>query len=139
MGLETGFSPRDPPQDRRGGEASGALAVSEGNRGWLQTVGKSKPEWFGGKASYWEIPKVWFDDFVEAALKRHGKVYIVQPFRQQEKCSPACQNAVGHECQCSFMGEHHGAGNDGSWFEVSDAFSTRWQQRELACRLLTAR
>jgi hypothetical protein len=37
------------------------------------------------------------------------------------------------------MGEHHGAGNDGSWFEVSDAFSTRWQQRELACRLLTAR
>ena len=34
---------------------------------------------------------------------------------------------------------NHGIGNDGSWFEVSDTFSTRWGERELACRLLTAR
>jgi hypothetical protein len=33
------------------------------------------------------------------------------------------------------MGANHGAGNDGSWFEVSDTFSTRWGERELACRL----
>ena len=36
------------------------------------------------------------------------------------------------------MGANHGIGNDGSWFEVSDTFSTRWGERELACRLLTA-
>ncbi|OYW62497.1 hypothetical protein [Bosea sp. (in: a-proteobacteria)] len=114
------------------------LPFKEGNRAWLQTIGKSKPVWFGDKESYWEIPKSWFNDFVEEALRRYGKVYIIQPFREQEKCSSSCQNAVGHECQCSCMGEHHGAGNDGSWFEVSDAFSTRWKKRELACRLLTA-
>ncbi len=106
---------------------------------WLQTTGKSKPVWFGGKDQYWELPKSWFNDFINGALQRYGQVYIIQPFREQEKCSPACQNAVGHECQCSCMGEHHGAGNDGSWFEVSDTFATRWKRRELACRLLTAR
>ncbi|MEP1497973.1 MAG: hypothetical protein ABJK50_20985, partial [Pseudophaeobacter sp.] len=64
---------------------------------------------------------------------------IIQPYREQEICARACQEALGHECQCSCMGANHGAGNDGSWFEVSDTFSTRWGDRELACRLLTAR
>ena len=66
-------------------------------------------------------------------------VYIIQPYREQEICARACQEAQGHECQCSCMGANHGIGNDGSWFEVSDKFSTRWGERELACRLLTAR
>lgn len=35
------------------------------------------------------------------------------------------------------MGLHHGAGNDGSWFEVSETFAARWSDRELACRLLS--
>lgn len=115
------------------------LLGAEDDSEWLQTIGKSKPVWFAGKQQYWELPKSWFNDFVNGALKRYPQVYIIQPFREQEKCSSSCQNAVGHECQCSCMGEHHGAGNDGSWFEVSDAFSTRWTKRELACRLLTAR
>ncbi|WP_354134437.1 hypothetical protein [Bradyrhizobium sp. S3.9.1] len=68
-----------------------------------------------------------------------SKVYIIQPYREQEICARACQEAQGHECQCSCMGANHGVGNDGSWFEVSDTFSTRWGERELACRLLTAR
>jgi hypothetical protein len=88
---------------------------------------------------HWELPKSWFNDFVDRALKRYGKVYIIQPYREQEICARACQEALGHECQCSCMGANHGIGNDGSWFEVSDTFSTRWGERELACRLLTAR
>jgi hypothetical protein len=91
------------------------------------------------KHRYWELPKAWFNDFVDRSLSRYGKVYIIQPYREQEKCAPACQNATGHECQCSCMGEHHGAGNDGSWFEVSDTFATRWGDLHLACRLLAAR
>ena len=77
--------------------------------------------------------------FSDRALQRYGKVYIIQPYREQEICARACQEALGHECQCSCMGANHGIGNDGSWFEVSDTFSTRWGNRELACRLLTAR
>jgi hypothetical protein len=30
-------------------------------------------------------------------------------------------------------------GNDGSWFEVSDTFASRWGDQQLACRLLSSR
>lgn len=112
------------------------LPFSSDNRQWLKDGRRLSPAWIN-KGSYWELPKAWFNDFVNRALERYGQVYIVQPFREQEKCSPACQNAVGHECQCSCMGLYHGSGNDGSWFEVNDTFSTRWSRQELACRLLT--
>jgi hypothetical protein len=114
------------------------LPFADDNRQWLQDGRRIGPEWIAAKA-YWEIPKSWFNDFVDRSLNRYGKVYIIQPYREQEKCSPACQNALGHECQCSCMGLYHGAGNDGSWFEISDTFATRWHSRELACRLLAAR
>ena len=106
------------------------------NRQWLQNGRRISPAWIvNGK--YWELPKAWFNDFVERALRKYGNVYVIQPYRKQEKCSPSCQNAIGHECQCSCMGRYHGAGNDGSWFEVSDTFSTRWFNQEFACRLMT--
>lgn len=96
---------------------------------------RTEPDW-NSRLMCWEIPKAWFNDFVNRALRRFGKVYIIQPYREQEICAPACQNARGHECQCSCMGQHHGAGSDGSWFEVSETFATRWGNRHLACRLL---
>jgi hypothetical protein len=105
----------------------------------LQNGRRTAPEWIGGTKAYWELPKFWFNDFVDRALLRYGKVYIIQPYREQEICARACQEARGHECQCSCMGANHGAGHDGSWFEVSDTFSARWGEHELACRLLTAR
>jgi hypothetical protein len=114
------------------------LPFASDNRQWLQDGRRGTPEWIAAEA-YWELPKAWFNDFVDRSLFRYGSVYIIQPYREQEKCSPACQNAVGHECDCSCMGLHHGAGNDGSWFEVSDTFSTRWGERMLACRRLVAR
>jgi hypothetical protein len=86
---------------------------------------------------YWEIPKAWFNNFVNSALERYGKVYVIQPYNEQEKCAPACMNAGGHICECSCMGEHHGLGNDGSWFEVSDTFAAKWHGRHLASRLMT--
>jgi hypothetical protein len=36
------------------------------------------------------------------------------------------------------LGRYHGAGNDGSWFEISDTFATRWGDQDVACRLMTA-
>lgn len=112
------------------------LPYSKRNRGWLQNRRRTPPAWVA-QDRYWEVPKAWFNDFVERALKRYGSLYIIQPYREQEKCSSACLNAVGHECECSCMGENHGAGNDGSWFEISETFATRWGEKELACRLMT--
>jgi len=114
------------------------LPYAETNRAWLQNGHRNSPTWISNKR-YWELPKAWFNDFVERALETFGQVYIIQPYREQEKCSPACLDAVGHECQCSCMGRNHGAGNDGSWFEISETFATRWSDQMLACRLLKAR
>lgn len=114
------------------------LPFAPDNGTWLRDNKRTRPEWHAD-LEYWEMPKAWFNEFVTRALSRFGRLYVIQPYREQEKCSPSCLNATGHECQCSCMGENHGAGNDGSWFEVTEAFASRWGERELACRLMVAR
>lgn len=111
------------------------LPCADENKRWLERGQKSEATW-NEKLSCWEIPKSWFNEFVEKALNRYMELYVIQPYREQEICSPSCQNAVGHECECSCMGAHHGSGSDGSWFEVNEAFANRWRARKLACRLM---
>lgn len=105
---------------------------------WLKVQLKREPGW-EPDGSYWKLPKNAFNELVNRSLKRFGRLYVIQPFREQEKCSPSCKNAVGHICECSCMGAYHGVENDGSWFEVSERFATRWKERELACRLMAAK
>ncbi|MER8584799.1 hypothetical protein NKH19_06035 [Mesorhizobium sp. M1338] len=114
------------------------LPFAEDNRQWLNTVGKSSVTWIGGKA-YWELPRNWFNSFVNRALDRYGKLYVIQPYREQEKCARKCMEATGHDCNCSCMGRNHGAGANGGWFEVSDTFATRWHEKEIACRLMVSK
>ncbi|RIJ23638.1 hypothetical protein D1224_05090 [Henriciella barbarensis] len=106
------------------------------NRNWLQNGRRSSPSW-NQSEKYWEIPKAWFNDTVERALLKFNSIYVIQPYRELEICAPACRNAKGHECQCSCMGANHGQGEDGTWFDISDAFSVRWNNSEIACRLMT--
>lgn len=126
---------------RRGGRGQllrVRLPYAPENGEWLRNGRKLKPHWLGGEhQNYWELPKAWFNDLVERALRKYGRLYVNQPYREQEVCAPACMNAAGHECQCSCMGANHGVVNDGSWFEVSETFATKWHERELACRLMT--
>lgn len=113
------------------------LPYDSENKAWLQDGRRRKPKW-NPQFKCWETPKAWFNDIVNRCLKAFGSVHIVQPYREQEKCAPACWNATGHECQCSCMGANHGSNSSGSkWLVVSDAFATRWHERELACRLMT--
>lgn len=114
------------------------LPFHDDNRAWLRNRRRSKPVWMP-VAKHWELPRSWFNDLVNRALGRFGKLYIIQPFREYEKCAPACQTALGHECQCSCMGANHGTGSDGSWFVVSDTFAIRWTPVSYACRLLIAK
>ncbi len=100
----------------RGEKLRARLPFADDNRQWLQNGRRLAPEWIGGSQAYWEMPKSWFNNFVDRTLHRYGKVYIIQPYREQEICARACQEAQGHECQCSCMGANHGAGNDGGWF-----------------------
>lgn len=124
--------------NKKGSKLHVRIPGGETERRWINSIGKSSGIWIGDKR-YWQLPKTWFNDFVNRALDRYRQLYVIQPYRVLEKCAPACQNATGHICQCSCMGAHHGAGNDGSWFEVTDAFSGRWGEEELACRLMKAK
>ncbi len=106
------------------------------NRVWLQNGGRTKPKW-DKERKHWVLPYAWLNRLVESTLHRWGKLYIIQPYRVQEKCAPACWNAEGYECQCSCMGENHGMGDPGGkWFVVDDTFATKWGEQEYACRLL---
>ncbi|MDI1226922.1 MAG: hypothetical protein PSY14_04475 [bacterium] len=115
------------------------LPYRDDNREWLKNEKRHKPVWDRDK-KHWEVPKAWFNDLVNRAMLRWKKLYIIQPYLEKEVCAPACWNAVGHECQCSCMGERHGSGHpQGNWFTVSDTFAVNWSGREIACRLLTAK
>jgi hypothetical protein len=107
-----------------------------GSRDWLREGHRAKPRWVD-HFKCWEVPKSWFEDVARRLLRRFGRVYIIQPFRLQEKCAPRCWNATGLECECSCMGEHHGSGNPpGKWYIVSETFAVRWEERRYACRLI---
>lgn len=112
------------------------LPYSSNNRAWLKSCARINPIWVTEK-QYWELPQSWFNELVSRTLKKWGKLYIIQPYSEQEKCAPACWRAIGYECQCSCMGANHGSDSPGGgWYVVSDSFATRWNTRELACRLL---
>jgi hypothetical protein len=108
----------------------------EDNRSWLQNNKRTNPKWIKDKKR-WEIPKAWFNDIVNRALDRFGSLYIIQPHAAHEICARACWEAQGHECQCSCLGEHHGSQSPGGrWFEVSETFAVKYEEKELACRFL---
>lgn len=108
------------------------------NMAWLQAGRRNRPKW-KREQQEWEIPASWFNGFVDRALSRYGKLYVIQPYREMEKCADACMNAQGHECQCSCMGANHGSGGGHGWFKVNEAFSFRWGVSTLACRLMEKR
>lgn len=112
------------------------LPYGPDNRNGLRSDHRRNPEWLV-KFKCWETPRSWFEDVVRRSLGRYGRVYVIQPYQVQEKCAPACWNAIGIECECSCMGANHGSGNPpGKWHVVSDTFAVQWQDRLLACRLI---
>jgi hypothetical protein len=87
----------------------------------------------------WLPPRSRFNDLIKRSTEEFGSIYVIQPFRTEEKCAPACWNALGADCECSCMGRNHGSGNpEGKWHVVADTFAVCWGDREYACRLLTA-
>ena len=123
-----------------GDKLTARLPYRPDNRGWLfgLATGRRKPEvqWAPVEKA-WKLPVSWLNRFVDSGLERYGQLYVVQPYREMEKCAPACRNAVGHDCQCSCMGANPGAGDGSGWFDVSETFSFRWGPQSAAIRLMT--
>ena len=58
----------------------------------------------------WELPRSRFDELARLLLARYRKLYIIQIWREMQKCAPACWEAQGMDCECSCMGRNHGSG-----------------------------
>jgi hypothetical protein len=106
---------------------------------WLRGGRRNQPKW-DFRYRCWDVPQAWLNELVQRLLRAYKKLYLIQPYREQEKCAPACFNAEGHDCQCQCMGANHGQGGpDAGWFVVSDTFATKWGDEHLACRLMEIR
>ena len=97
-----------------------------------------RPKWNENLKGY-EVPKTWLNELVDDLLDKEGKVYLIQPYREKKVCTTACRNAAGYKCECSCLGEFHGAGSfDKSWKQVTGAFAVQWVDVKYASRLLHA-
>lgn len=119
------------------------IPFAKNNREWLRADRLRKPEW-NAQYKCWEVPKAWYEQLARQMLKRYSNVYLIQVYRKQQKCAPACWNATGLHCECSCMGANHGQGppdeisDHGAWYEVSETFAFSWGPRQYACRLITS-
>lgn len=105
---------------------------------WLRRGRRRRPDW-NVEGRYWEVPRAWFSDLVSDCIARWGSVYVIQPYREHQKCAPACWDAEGDICECSCMGANHGLGRPGGgWLVLSDTFAVQWGEQRWACRLLGA-
>lgn len=113
------------------------LPYAKDNRAWIKAEHRKDPEW-SEKHRCWHLPRTWFEEIIKKALIRYRRIYVIQPFNPNEKCAPACWNAVGAECECSCMGANHGSGNPpGRWHIVSETLAVKWGPKQYSCRLLT--
>jgi len=111
--------------------------VSAGH--WLKAGRRNSPKW-NHRYRCWEVPQAWLNSVVQQVLHGFKKMYLIQPYREQEKCAPSCFNAKDHDCQCSCMGAKHGQGGpEAGKFVVSDTCASRGGEAYLACRLMELR
>jgi hypothetical protein len=112
------------------------LPFRAGNGEWVQDGRQYRQRW-NREFRCWETPQNWFSPLLRKALQSFGKVFVIQEYRPQEKCAPACWNAEGFDCVCSCLGKNHGSGQPlGRWFIVSDTCAIHSGGKELSCRLL---
>ena len=101
---------------------------------WLRNGQRAKPSW-DRLHRCWIIPRTWFQSTLDH-LREESETYVVQPYRPQQKCAPACWNAVGDWCECSCMGANHGLGQpDGKWNVISEYCAIKYRDRDYAVRL----
>jgi len=101
---------------------------------WMRSFGRIYPRWSIKKC--WILPKAWFSKVAKGAKERFGSVYVIQEYREFEKCAPSCWNAVGLDCQCSCLGKNHGNSVSGNWIIISETFALKWKGRTLSVRLI---
>lgn len=99
------------PQD---GQVIAKIPARKGNRRWLhETVRIRSPRLAGDR---WHLPRNCMVRLVTAAVDRYGYIVVWRDMSRLSRCTKACQEAEGLECDCSCLGVFHGE-NSGGWFE----------------------
>lgn len=103
-------------------------------REFLQQGQKAEPEW-DQAAGFWSLTRGALGTHLINAVERYGACWIVQTYNQKKVCASACQNAKGDHCDCACGGEHHQAGDDGSWHHITEIYAVRAGPHVFAIRL----
>lgn len=101
------------------GQVIAKIPAQKGNRRWLhETVRIRSPQLKGDR---WSLPRSCLVRLVTAAVDRYGFIVLWRDMSKLSRCTRACLEAMGAECDCSCLGAHHGQDSEG-WFErVGDA------------------
>lgn len=101
------------------GKVIAKLPPQKGNYWWLKrTVRIRSPHLEGDR---WHLPRNCLVRLVTAAVDRYGYIAVWRDMSRLSRCTKACLEATGVECDCSCLGTYHGENSDG-WFErIGDA------------------
>ena len=115
------------------------LPYNKNNYELLRGDHTRKPS-YNSRFKCYETPYSWFDDLIKRLLFFYDCIYLIQPYREKEICAPACWNAEGLICECSCMGENHGAGQpEGRWYEINETFAILWHEKKSSCNLIRSK
>ena len=103
----------------RDGRVVAKIPPLKGNFQWLHnSVGIRSPHLEGGS---WHLPRNCLSRLVIAAVDRYGSVVVCRDMAQLSRCTRACLEATGADCNCSCYGAYHGQ-DSAAWYErVGDA------------------
>jgi hypothetical protein len=87
-------------------------------RRWLQSSVRARSPRLGDDGS-WELPRCCLTRLVTAAADRYGRAVAVRYMARLSRCSRACQQAAGADCDCSCLGQFHGQDSAAAWVELT--------------------
>jgi hypothetical protein len=101
------------------GQVIAKIPPRKDNFQWLHTsVAIRSPHRVGG---YWHLPRNCLTRLVTAAVDRYGYAAVLRDISALSRCTKACLQAIGSECNCSCYGAHHGQ-DSGAWYQrIGDA------------------
>ena len=99
----------------RDGHVVAKIPVRKGNLRWLREAVRVRSPRLDGDR--WHLPRNCLVKLVIAGIDRYGYVVVWRDMSRLSRCTRKCLEAEGIECDCSCMGENHGAGVDDGWFE----------------------
>jgi len=100
------------PQD---GYVIAKIPPARGNRRWLRGAARIRSPRLDGDR--WHLPRNCLVRLVTAATDRYGCIVVCRDMSRLSRCTRACQEAAGVECDCSCRGAYHGENYAGAWFQ----------------------